>query len=176
MNILGSMLLMTMMVGVPQEGAEGKVFPYPIDVHDFDNGLRLVGVQFDSPGLAAYYTVVRVGARQEVDEGKSGFAHFFEHMMFRGTEAFPEEEYNDVLRAIGADSNAYTSSDRTVYHILASSRSLPRTIEIEAESLPTSEIRESTVPERGRRCARGVQQERRQSFHGPLREAPGHGL
>ena len=133
MNILGSMLLMTMMVGVPQHGAEGKVFPYPIDVHDFDNGLRLVGVQFDSPGLAAYYTVVRVGARQEVDEGKSGFAHFFEHMMFRGTEAFPEEEYNDVLRAIGADSNAYTSSDRTVYHILASSRSLPRTIEIEAD-------------------------------------------
>ncbi|TDI34055.1 MAG: insulinase family protein [Acidobacteria bacterium] len=133
MNILGSMLLMTMMVGVPQEGAEEKVFPYPIDVRDFDNGLRLVGVQFDSPGLAAYYTVVRVGARQEVDEGKSGFAHFFEHMMFRGTEAFPAEEYNDVLRAIGADSNAYTTSDRTVYHILASSRSLPRTIEIEAD-------------------------------------------
>jgi zinc protease len=127
------MLLMTMMVGVPQEGAEEKVFPYPIDVRDFDNGLRLVGVQFDSPGLAAYYTVVRVGARQEVDEGKSGFAHFFEHMMFRGTEAFPAEEYNDVLRAIGADSNAYTTSDRTVYHILASSRSLPRTIEIEAD-------------------------------------------
>ena len=133
MNILGSMLLMTMMVGVPQEGAEGKVFPYLIDVRDFDNGLRLVGVQFDSPGLAAYYTVVRVGARQEVDEGKSGFAHFFEHMMFRGTESFPAEEYNDVLRAIGADSNAYTTSDRTVYHILASSRSLPRTIEIEAD-------------------------------------------
>lgn len=114
-------------------GATAQVFPYPIDVHDFDNGLRLVGVQFDSPGLAAYYTVVRVGARQEVDEGKSGFAHFFEHMMFRGTETFPEEEYNAVLRDIGADSNAYTSTDRTVYHIVASSRSLPRIIEIEAD-------------------------------------------
>ena len=133
MKILGSMLLMTMMAGAAQEGAKGKVFPYPIDVHDFDNGLRLVGVQFDSPGLAAYYTVVRVGARQEVDEGKSGFAHFFEHMMFHGTGAFPAEKYNDVLRAIGADSNAYTTSDRTVYHILASSRSLPQTIEIEAD-------------------------------------------
>ena len=133
MKILGSMLLMTMMAGAAQEGAKGKVFPYPIDVHDFDNGLRLVGVQFDSPGLAAYYTVVRVGARQEVDEGKSGFAHFFEHMMFRGTGAFPAEKYNDVLRAIGADSNAYTTSDRTVYHILASSRSLPQTIEIETD-------------------------------------------
>ncbi|GMR23879.1 MAG: pitrilysin family protein [Acidobacteriota bacterium] len=130
MKILGSILLMTLMVAA---GASAQVFPYPIDVRDFDNGVRLVGVQFDSPGLAAYYTVVRVGARQEVDEGKSGFAHFFEHMMFRGTEAFPEDEYNAVLRDIGADSNAYTSSDRTVYHILASSRSLPRIIEIEAD-------------------------------------------
>ena len=130
MKILGSILLMTLTVAA---GASAQVFPYPIDLHDFDNGVRLVGVQFDSPGLAAYYTVVRVGARQEVDEGKSGFAHFFEHMMFRGTEAFPEDEYNAVLRDIGADSNAYTSSDGTVYHILASSRSLPRIIEIEAD-------------------------------------------
>ena len=110
-----------------------SVFPYTLDVKDFDSGLRLVGVRFDSPGLAAYYTVVRVGARQEVDRGKSGFAHFFEHMMFRGTESYPAEEYNDVLRAIGADSNAYTSSDHTAYHILSNSSSLPRIIEIEAD-------------------------------------------
>jgi zinc protease len=109
------------------------VFPYPVEVEDFDNGLRLVGVRFDSPGLAAYYTVVRVGSRQEVERGRSGFAHFFEHMMFRGTEAYPEEEYNDVLRAIGADSNAYTGTDCTVYHILASSRALPRIVEIESD-------------------------------------------
>jgi len=124
------MLLMTMTMALSEKS---PVFPYPTEVHDFDNGLRLVGVRFDSPGLVAYYTVVRVGARQEVDEGKSGFAHFFEHMMFRGTEAFPEEKYNAVLRAIGADSNAYTTSDRTVYHILASSRSLPRILEIESD-------------------------------------------
>ncbi len=109
------------------------VFPYPTEVLDLPNGLRLVGVRFDSPGLAAYYTVVRVGSRQEVEPGRSGFAHFFEHMMFRGTERFPEEKYNDVLRAMGADSNAYTGYDRTVYHILASSRSLPRIVEIEAD-------------------------------------------
>ena len=48
--------------------AQEPVFPYPIDVRDFDNGLKLVGVQFDSPGLAAYYSVVRVGSRHEVDE------------------------------------------------------------------------------------------------------------
>jgi zinc protease len=110
-----------------------EVFPYPVDVKDFPNGLKLVGVRFDSPGLAAYYSVVRVGSRHEVEKGRSGFAHFFEHMMFRGTESYPEGRYNEVLRAMGADSNAYTSSDRTVYHILASSRSLPKIVEIESD-------------------------------------------
>ncbi|MGH9333922.1 MAG: M16 family metallopeptidase, partial [Vicinamibacteria bacterium] len=117
--------------GAPERGHE--VFPYPVDVKDFPSGLKLVGVRFDSPGLAAYYSVVRVGSRHEVEKGRSGFAHFFEHMMFRGTESFPEEKYNEVLRSIGADSNAYTSEDRTVYHILASSRALPRIVEIEAD-------------------------------------------
>ena len=131
MQWLGSILLMTM--ALSSQAGKTPVFSYPTDIHDLENGLRLVGVHFDSPGLVAYYTVVRVGSRQEVDEGKSGFAHFFEHMMFRGTESYPEEKYNDVLRAIGADSNAYTSSDRTVYHILASSRFLPRIIEIESD-------------------------------------------
>ncbi len=130
---IGSVLLMTLALGASTSQTQGPVFPYPIDVHDFDNGLKLVGVKFDSPGLAAYYSVVRVGARQEVDKGKSGFAHFFEHMMFRGTEAYPTDAYNDALRGIGADSNAYTSSDRTVYHILASASSLPHIVEIEAD-------------------------------------------
>jgi zinc protease len=135
MKRFGRMLTVIMLstLGSASASEDPGVFPYPTDVKDFENGLRLVGVHFDSPGLAAYYTVVRVGARQEVDPGKSGFAHFFEHMMFRGTEKYPEERYNDVLRAIGADSNAYTSSDRTVYHILASSSSLPRIIEIESD-------------------------------------------
>jgi len=45
--------------------------------------LRVFVVEYDSPGLVAYYSVVRTGSRNEVEPGKSGFAHFFEHMMFR---------------------------------------------------------------------------------------------
>ncbi len=121
------------MTAAPAFSEEREVFPYPVDVKDFPNGLKLVGVRFDSPGLAAYYSVVRVGSRHEVEKGRTGFAHFFEHMMFRGTESYPEEQYNEVLRSMGADSNAYTSSDRTVYHILASSGSLPKIVEIESD-------------------------------------------
>jgi zinc protease len=90
-------------------------------------------VHFDSPGLVAYYSVVRTGSRNEVEAGKSGFAHFFEHMMFRGTARYSQEAYNGVIKEIGADSNAYTSEDLTVFHILAGKDALPRIVDIEAD-------------------------------------------
>ena len=65
------------------------VFPFSTTVFELDNGLRIISVPYDSPGIVAYYTVVRTGSRNEVDSGFSGYAHFFEHMMFRGTEKYP---------------------------------------------------------------------------------------
>jgi zinc protease len=111
----------------------GEAFPFPVDEKVFPNGLRAYVVHYDSPGLVAYYSVVRTGSRNEVEPGKSGFAHFFEHMMFRGTDKYSQEAYNDVIKEMGADSNAYTSEDLTVYHILAGKSALPRIVEIEAD-------------------------------------------
>jgi zinc protease len=92
-----------------------------------------VVVPFDSPGLVAHWIVVRVGSRNEIEPGHSGFAHFFEHMMFRGTQKYPEERYNAIIKQMGADSNAFTSDDLTAYHILAGSESLPQIMEIESD-------------------------------------------
>ena len=64
-----------------------------------DNGLNVVTVPFDSPGLAAFFIVVRVGSRNEVEKGVTGFAHFFEHMMFRGTDKYPREKYDKILKS-----------------------------------------------------------------------------
>ncbi|HXV13149.1 MAG TPA: hypothetical protein VEC56_02990, partial [Candidatus Krumholzibacteria bacterium] len=61
-------------------GAAKDVFPYPATTRSLDNGLKVVLVPFDSPGIVAYYTIGRAGSRNEVEPGKSGFAHFFEHM------------------------------------------------------------------------------------------------
>ena len=69
----------------PAAGGE-PVFPYPVSKTMLDNGLTVLSVPFDSPGIIAYYTIVRTGSRNEVEKGLSGFAHFFEHMMFRGTD------------------------------------------------------------------------------------------
>jgi len=109
------------------------VFAYPIEKTVLDNGLTVLAIPFDSPGIIAYYTIVRTGARNEVEKGLSGFAHFFEHMMFRGTDAYPQEKYNDVLKSLGADSNAYTSEDWTCYHMTIPATALATAVEIEAD-------------------------------------------
>ena len=114
-------------------GASGKVFPYPIRQTVLDNGLKIISIPFDSPGIISYYTVVRTGSRNEVEPGLSGFAHFFEHMMFRGTDKYSSEKYNDVLKSIGADNNAFTTDDYTAYHTLASSAALETIMDLEAD-------------------------------------------
>ena len=111
----------------------GQAFPFPVHEKTLANGLRVYVVSYDSPGLVAYYSIVRTGSRNEVEAGKSGFAHFFEHMMFHGTDTYPQDKYNAAIKAMGADSNAFTSDDLTVYHILAGKAALPKIVEIEAD-------------------------------------------
>lgn len=113
--------------------ATAPIFPYPIKKTTLDNGLSVLSVAFDSPGIIAYYTVVRAGSRNEVEKGLSGFAHFFEHMMFRGTEKYPQEKYNNVVKGIGADHNAFTTDDWTCYHLTAPASALPTLVEIESD-------------------------------------------
>jgi zinc protease len=120
-------------VSTPAGSAAGLAFPFPVKEKTLANGLRVYVVAYDSPGLVAYYSVVRTGSRNEVEPGKTGFAHFFEHMMFHGTEKYSLEAYNAVLKEMGADSNAFTSDDLTVYHILAGKTALPKIVEIESD-------------------------------------------
>ncbi|MDD5542506.1 MAG: pitrilysin family protein [Acidobacteriia bacterium] len=122
-------LLLTLVGSVSGAG----VFPYTVHKTVLDNGLTVLIVPFDSPGVVAYYTVVRTGSRNEVEPGHSGFAHFFEHMMFRGTEKYPEDKYNDMLKAIGADTNASTTDDFTTYYINASASALDTIMDLESD-------------------------------------------
>ncbi|WP_053232547.1 M16 family metallopeptidase [Sandaracinus amylolyticus] len=109
------------------------IFPNRPEVERLPNGLSVVTVQWPSPGIVAYFSMVRVGSRDEVEEGHSGFAHFFEHMMFRGTERHSQHEYERTLQGFGADNNAFTSQDYTCYTITAPTRALPTVIELEAD-------------------------------------------
>jgi zinc protease len=77
--------------------------------------------------------VVQVGSRNEIEPGKSGFAHFFEHMMFRGSENYTSEQRDAILKKAGADANAYTSDDRTVYHEVFAKEDLDQIMKMEAD-------------------------------------------
>ena len=113
--------------------AADRVFPYAYTKHTLPNGLTALLVPLASPGVVAYYSVVRTGSRDEVEEGKSGFAHFFEHMMFRGTPTYPQHAYEAILTKMGASTNAYTSDDITAYHLKFTKEDLEKVVEIEAD-------------------------------------------
>jgi zinc protease len=107
--------------------------PHPMQVDKLDNGLTVVTVPFDSPGIVAYFTLVQAGSRDEVEAGRSGYAHLFEHLMFRGTDTVPAEEYARRVQAMGADDNAYTSTDMTIYTTTAPADALPDLIKLNAD-------------------------------------------
>src|SRR5882672_402040 len=108
-------------------------FPYSVVETVLDNGLLVVAVPLDTPGLAAHYIAVRTGSRNETEAGRTGFAHFFEHMMFRGTERTTPERYNELLKRLGADGNAFTTDDWTCYHVVAASSGLATVMDLEAD-------------------------------------------
>lgn len=110
-----------------------KIFPYDYTVTQLENGLKVILIPMDNPGVVAYYSVVRTGSRDEWEPGKSGFAHFFEHMMFRGTEKYPGAVYDSIVTSLGADANAYTSDDLTVYHLKFASEDLEKVIDLESD-------------------------------------------
>jgi zinc protease len=113
--------------------AASKVFPYSYMQEDLPNGLRLITIPTDYPNIVSLYIVMGTGSRNEVEPGKSGFAHLFEHLMFRGTKEFPPAVYQSELKKAGAASNAYTSDDLTAFHTTFSKEDLPRMLSMEAD-------------------------------------------
>ncbi|KPZ64001.1 Protease 3 precursor [Pseudoalteromonas sp. P1-16-1b] len=113
--------------------ADERVFSQDYLIEELDNGLRVMVVKTDYPDVVSLQIPVSVGSRNEVEAGKTGFAHFFEHMMFKGSEKFPQDVYSDILKNSGVDNRAYTTNDYTNYHLNFSKQHLDKVLEIEAD-------------------------------------------
>jgi len=109
------------------------IIPYRTVVTTLDNGLEIIVMPMPGDGLATFWSIVRTGSRDEYEPGRSGFAHFFEHMMFRGTERYPADVYQRILTELGADANAYTTDDLTAYHVSMTRADLERVMELESD-------------------------------------------
>jgi zinc protease len=134
MRLLSTALLLCLAVtGLAAADKPSRVFPLSYDQHDLPNGLRVVTIPTEYPNVVALFIVVQTGSRNEIEPGKSGFAHFFEHMMFRGTKQYPPPKYEAVLKEAGAASNAFTSDDLTAYHTTFSKEDLEKILSMEAD-------------------------------------------
>jgi zinc protease len=128
-----SLLALLFLAVTPAHAQQSGPFRKAPSITRLPNGLTVVSIPWHSPGIVAYYTLVRVGARDEVEPGHSGFAHLFEHMMFRGTERFSEGAYEERMQSFGADNNAYTTQDFTLYTVTAPASALAELVDLEAD-------------------------------------------
>ncbi len=126
-------LLLTLNPKAQPETLTPPSIPYPTKHILLDNGLNVYLVQSNNKGLINYTMLLRVGARNEVDEGRTGFAHFFEHLMFRGTPRYPREKAVQTIKKTGANDNAYTWHDRTVYYETFAKEELETILDYEAD-------------------------------------------
>ena len=124
-----SLLLPTLAVSAEREFTGPKL---TIDSYRLPNGLKVALHRDPSVPRVVVCVAYHVGSRNE-RAGRTGFAHFFEHMMFRGTKNVPN--YDIPLQETGAQSNAFTSEDMTVYFETVSTEYLERALYLESERL-----------------------------------------
>jgi zinc protease len=117
----------------PATKSSAPILPFAATEKTLPNGLKVIIVPTGFPNVVSVFTTMQTGSRNEIEPGKSGFAHFFEHVMFRGTEKYPPEKYNAIVQKAGARQNANTSDDRTIFHQTFAKEDLPQILEIEAD-------------------------------------------
>ena len=121
-------------LGPKMAASEAPGVPPDIQSVTLENGLEIiVWPDHDIPNVALYY-LVRAGGRNAYP-GITGLAHFFEHMMFNGTEDLEPGEFDRIMEAAGGQNNAYTSNDLTVYQDWFPRSAIDIVFELESERL-----------------------------------------
>ena len=146
-----------------QPRSSGDVLPFKATEKTLANGLRVIVVPTGFPNLVSVQIPVQTGSRNEVEPGKSGFAHFFEHVMFRGTPETPPEKYREIMSSAGARDNASTSDDFTRYYSTFAKEDLNTILATYADMFKNLAYSEVGLQDRGSRSARRVQQEQRRA-------------
>lgn len=132
-----------------------------IDFKEFtlDNGLHVIMHQDNSTPIVAVSVLYHVGAKNEKPD-RTGFAHFFEHLLFEGTENIPRGEYMNKIQAIGGTLNAFTSNDITYYYEIVPSNQLETALYMESERMLHPKIDQIGVDTQ----REVIKEEKRQSY------------
>jgi zinc protease len=124
----------------------GSAAALDIDVRSFTlkNGLQVVVIPDRRAPVVTHMVWYKVGAADE-PKGKSGIAHFLEHLLFKGTPKYPAGEFSRTLRRNGAEENAFTTQDYTGFYQRIAKDRLSLAMELEADRMANLKLSEKDV-------------------------------
>jgi zinc protease len=121
--------------------AATSIPPIPLKTRTLENGLQVYSVQDRSTPTVAIHVWYRVGSKHD-PEGRSGFAHLFEHIMFKSTKNMPSEMLDRLTEDVGGFNNATTFDDSTAYYEVVPSNYLETLLWAEAERMGSLNVDE----------------------------------
>lgn len=136
MKLRGLALLSAAVLCSFYAGAKGNI---KFTEYDLPNGLHVILHEDHSTPIVAVSVMYHVGSKNE-DPARTGFAHFFEHLLFEGSENIGRGEYMKLVQANGGQLNANTSQDRTFYYEVLPSNQLEMALWMESERMLHAKI------------------------------------
>lgn len=139
MQKIGLCLLAWLLLALPARA--GLFNP---QLHTLENGLEIVVIEDHRAPVVSHMVQYRVGAADEVS-GKSGIAHFLEHLMFKGTPSVPSGEFSKIIARNGGRDNAFTAQDKTAYFQNLASDKLELAMRLEADRMANLKLNAEDV-------------------------------
>ena len=138
-------LAVLLALGAGWPPAEAAVRPprLPYQLHTLPNGLTVILSEDHSTPIVHLAMWYHVGSKDE-RKGRTGFAHLFEHMMFKGSKNVEPEQHTSMISSIGGEVNAFTTEDTTVFWQTVPAQYLPLVLWLEADRMATLRIDEET--------------------------------
>jgi zinc protease len=141
-------LLSALTISTDGVRAQTTVTSEPPATFTLGNGLKVVVIPDHRTPVVTQMIWYKVGSADETP-GKSGLAHFLEHLMFKGTSKHPAGEFSQTVLRVGGNENAFTSTDYTGYFQRVPREQLPKMMEFEADRMTGLILKdENVLPER----------------------------
>lgn len=143
MRLLGSVFIFAFLILLlSTPAAAEKIFN--AQTFTLDNGLKVVVIPNHRAPVVTHMIWYKFGGADET-QGKSGIAHFLEHLMFKGTPTVPDGQFSRIVKKLGGNDNAFTSQDFTAYYQNVPLAHLEKVMEMEADRMKNLVLREEEV-------------------------------
>jgi zinc protease len=144
-TVRGALILVAAIIAVSGNSSSAASRPPKLqyDISTLPNGLTMILSEDHSTPIVHLQLWYHVGSKNE-KPGRTGFAHLFEHMMFKGSKNVDAEAHTSMISSVGGQTNAYTTDDETVFWETVPAHYLPLVLWLEADRMATLKINEST--------------------------------